>query len=239
MEITTEPSVVKVWLLEGNSKTEWDGLWPTATRPHNTSLFTLNDVMFWWSVDLQVHPFARNFEGLLESTKYTLLWGLPSLTHLLINTDKLATNGQLLTLFKAVQVYSRLSIAYRAWNVGKTNIQTARGYINLAFRVTLEASEIASKQIEQLEKNQSAIASFLPFKKPRENLFNTKKRHFTTNSNFKSKFVSKPNPNRPSKNSKFGQKGSDPKAKVCFQCGKPGHLARACRLKGKTSNNDH
>lgn len=247
VEIEAGPMKIRIWLLDEASKTEWDGLWPTATRPANTSLFTLNDVMYWWSVDLSIHPFARNFEGLLESTRCTLLWGLPSLTHMLINTDKLATSGQLLTLFKSVQVYSRLSIAYRSWNVGRSRVQEVRPYINQAFRVTLDASELASKQIEQLDKNHSSITSFLPYKKPRENMYNANKRKPYNNqpTNFRNRHqnsntsTNNQNSGKWNKPSKFGpKKGVDPKAKLCFNCGKAGHLARNCRLKGKNNNTE-
>lgn len=239
MEIVTTPDYLSVWLIGDDSvRTQWDGLWPTAKSPPNTVVFTVNDVLTWWGTDFSVHPFAHHYADLLSYTKTTLLWGLPNLPCLLINSDRLASNTNLITVFKAVQVFTRLTISYRTWKHSKTKPHELRPYINQAFRVTLDSSNVALQQIEQLDKSHNAIASFKPHSKFRSNRSEGARfTNFNTN-NEKPKNSFKRNHSKSRQNNKWKkgstQKSSDnQKQKLCYTCGKPDHLARNCRLNTK------
>ncbi len=236
MEILTTPDYLSVWLNgEDSVRTQWDGLWPTSKSPPNTVLFTVNDVLTWWGTDFTVHPFAHHYADLLAYTKSTLLWGLPNLPCLLINADRLATDTNLITVFKAVQVFTRLTISYRTWKHSKMKPHELRSYINQAFRVTLDSSSVALSQIEQLEKSHNVIASFKPHPRSKGNRFenNHFNSSFSKSKNHNERFQPRSRPANKWKKGNTVKPSDNQKNKLCYTCGKPGHLAKKCRLSNK------
>lgn len=204
-----------------NSLDSWTGTWPASKAPHNTVIFTVNDVMFWWNTDFFTHPFTSKFAHWLSHSRTTLLWGLPQLPGLLIDTQLVQADHQLTVIFKEVQLFSRLSIAYNQWKIRKGNPADFVKYIRQALATQLTSNSVALRQIEFLEKEKSAISAPLlavPF--PHKG-FHPKKRAFKPLANLQ--------PNK-----RFGRKPfSRPSfpQKKCFFCGKVGHTQNVCRLK--------
>ena len=78
----------------------WSGDWPSTKHPHNTYVFTLNNVKDWWKVDFCTHPFTSNFAHWLCHSRTVLMWGLPQLPGLLMDAQVVQNNQQYISIFK-------------------------------------------------------------------------------------------------------------------------------------------
>ncbi len=198
-------------------------MWPSTDPPKGWVVFTVDNVKKWWSCDFWTHPFCTGFAALLAQSRATLKMCLPHLTGLVATAMSVEGNQETLALFKLVQIFSRLSLAYQHWTKSSFRPQMAKAFILEGFKFNSGATSMAARQISWFgnQKNLQDLETV------------SKSSHIKSsggwgpsptpkNSN-NHKTVRTANPGR--------RPGSSNKKLTCYNCGKLGHTQRACRLK--------
>ena len=100
-----------------------------------------------WSCDFWTHPFCTGFAALLAQSRATLKMCLPHLKGLVATAMSVEVDPESLALFKLVQIFSRLSLAYQHWTKSSFRPAMAKGFILDGFKFNSGATSMAARQI--------------------------------------------------------------------------------------------
>lgn len=192
----------------------------------------MDNVQKWWSTDFCTHPFCSLFAALLDQSRATLSMCLPHLKSLVLTAPTVESDTKNLAIFKLVQIFSRLQLSYEHWTRNRNNPMESKAFILEGFRFTSGTSSMAARQIKWFSEQKTL--------KSLENIQDSKKKKFSKN--FRSTNYNKNNPQN--HNQRSTVKTTHPKSRPqminkvkCYNCGRLGHTARACRLNRPKPNN--
>ena len=198
----------------------WSGQWPESEAPRGQYIYAVDSFSQWMDTDFYTHPWCRPMAELLSNQRTLLKLALPSLTTLISSAWDIETNQERKAIFKLLQLFARLSIAFGQSSTSpKASVLDWRQYILDGLKITPDGnSHTVSKQVAILSKMSKQVPGAKPAVNPpqRNQRFN--------------------------KNWSQGQRGfrqsgtprqNTPRNVKCFKCGKLGHVRRNCRAPEK------
>lgn len=217
-----------------DSPTSWDGVWPATDHPKGHAIWTIDSCTPWWNVDVWVHPFTRPFAALLEQNISLLKLTIENITQLMMPLGELQQSPQQLSVFKLVQVITRLNVAYKTWQDRGPLLENnqVRRFILEGFKGLPNHSGVATTQIIAVSKRDDpkGLESLLyqpstTFKKP-----------FTQNYPQRNFGRGRGRSFQATQSSGRGVRQYPQTKLICYNCGKSGHTKKACRLNKQHSH---
>ena len=194
--------------------TTWDGSWPEIDPPRGYYLFTVESAERWMTTDFGSDTWCRPMAEILANQRCILQSVLPKLKTLIAKASEIELNVELRTLFKLLQFFARVSLAFaRSRGNPRSTAADDKQFILEGLRVVPKCtSTIVDRQIENLSKQSSNLSrsrkpTFQPtYQRGRGRGF--------------------------SRGRGRGRFRPDNISNVrCHKCGKLGHLKRNCRIR--------
>ena len=229
-EISLTHEEVVVFL--NDEEERWDGQWPESEPPKGIALFPVHFFQRWLSVDFHESNFCRPLANSLVAQRATLSMTLPHLSALALPVNEVERDHKMLTIYRALQLFSRLSYSYQRWCKNSGNPADCRTFVLEALRLSPGNYDDA-RLFAPTEKSGVQLDSVFP---SRRGFLSRRGRGGSSFSNNNSR-TPRAFENRHS--SKFQSRNNQrpPQSQiVCFSCGKKGHTARACRSNPQKQN---
>lgn len=167
---------------------------------------------------------------------------IENITQLMMPLPELQNSPQQLAIFKLVQVFTRLNVAYKAWQERGPHMENnqVRRFILEGFKGLPSHSGVATAQILAVSKRDDPKGlesllynSYKPFTQ-NHNANDYYKKPFTQN--YTPKNFGRGRGTRAIHNPGRGGPQRNLEGVICYSCGKRGHTKKACRLNKQHQN---
>ena len=157
MSINIDGTKLTVILSDGN---EWSGVWPESEPPKGQFIYTVDSVKRWLGVDFYTHPWCRPLAEFLTNQLSLLKLALPSLKTLISSAWEMEENCDLKAIFKLLQIFARLSIAFaKSSTKPSSTVLDDRQFVMDGLKLLPDGnSHTVSKQVVLLSKMNPSIS---------------------------------------------------------------------------------